>query len=937
MSDQNADELRDHVAHLVHETDSMPAGQPKCEALERAARAADAAGFVDYGVAARLILVNAYREIRRYDLMLTPFAWLRTTERKHPEAFDEWALHQFNWMHKWLPTGLLGDPRFSLAQITSVVDELADRYRQQGYSLHPVHDKLRALAHHIGDTAAADAHFAAWRAAEPDDMSDCPACVVDSQVGYFVSRKRFDEAIDAARAVLTEPSDCAEQPHGVMASLLEAYLATGRLDEAARAHLVSYRVVRDTPQARSALHAHLRFCAVTGNAARGLDILSRNLDVLVEPPSPKVRQDFAASAALLLSRVPDRAAMTFHLPDGDLDGDRLAARCVDIARTTALEFDRRNGTDAVSARVEETLALRDVDVVVLAVPTTPTPPVSLEQPRVEQPVDADPVELAERACTAMDDGALFSGARLLASLPGDLDTLLPAGLAARVAVHRTWLARRESADELIDCLLDVLDRLTAAGERAAAARLHAFLADLLGSADRGVDAAEHARVALDIAREVDDPIGVMRAHLAAADLLAETDPDRAESEVDAAEQVAATRAPDRVGGVRKARAELLERRGDLDGALAVIEELATDLSRWPESTQLAVSGHRARLLANVGRVEESVDQFAAFVALARTYPGPWVAEALMQMASLLDQTDLAGTHLPTLLDAVSAARTYLTAGAVAQACLHLSAGYLSVGRDVEAAETLEEALRLMPTAYVGPVTDIHYRLALACRNLGEYDTAADHFDAVLATADDDDHALRGHVLFQLGDARLELGDYHGAAAAFRESAGTWLVAENPVAAAESMVKLAHAIGLDDLDAGIAALDDAARLLPDDSAPGALDELADIIGFRVALLAHHQRFAEALEVNQRTEEYAVRLGNPEWHAFLAGRAARLRMDLGQFPEAERDARRAAALLTDEAGESTVGAVLGTLVRTLEEQGKPVDTEPLVRDLSARLSD
>ncbi|WP_436496816.1 tetratricopeptide repeat protein [Actinokineospora sp. HUAS TT18] len=936
MSEQNADELRDHVAHLVHETDSMPAGQAKCEALERAARAADAAGFVDYGVAARLILVNAYREVRRYDLMLTPFAWLRTAERKHPEAFDEWALHQFNWMHKWLPTGLLGDPRFTLAQITSVVDELADRYRQQGYSLHPVHDKLRALAHHIGDTAAADAHFTAWRAAEPDDMSDCPACVVDSQVGYFVSRKRFQEAIDTARAVLTEPSDCAEQPHGVMASLLEAYLATGRLDEAARAHLISYRVIRDTPQARSALHAHLRFCAVTGNVQRGVDILARNLDVLAEPPSPKVRQDFAAAAALLLSRVSDRAALTFPVPDGPLDGERLRARCVEIARGTAREFDRRNGTDAVSARVEETLSLPDVGPVVLAVPASPAPAPLVVQPAAPQ-VIADPVELAERACSAMDDGALFTGARLLAELPADLDALLSPGLAARVAVHRTWLARRETADELIDCLLDVLERLTKAGEDAAAARLHAFLADLLGSADRAVDAAEHARVALAIAQRVDDPIGVMRAHLATADLLADTDPDRAESEVDAAEKVALARVPDRVGGVGKARAELLERRGDLDGALAIIESLAAQLDRWPESTQLAVSGHRARLLANVGRVEESVDQFHAFVALAKTYPGPWVAEALMQLASLLDQTDLAGAHLPVLLDAVAAARTYLTAGAVAQACLHLSAGYLSVGRDVEAAETLEEALRLMPTAFVGPVTDIHYRLALACRNLGEYDTAADHFDAVLATADDDDHGLRGHVLFQLGDARLELGDYPGAAAAFRESAGTWIVADNPVAAAESMVKLAHAIGLDDLDAGIAALDEAARMLPDETVPGALDELADVIGFRVALLAHHQRFAEALEVNQRTEEYAVRLGNPEWHAFLAGRAARLRMDLGQFPEAERDARRAAALLTDDAGESTVGAVLGTLVRTLEEQGKPVDTEPLVRELSARLSD
>ncbi|SDI37775.1 Tetratricopeptide repeat-containing protein [Actinokineospora alba] len=931
MSTSEPDESRDRVAHMVHSTESMPAGQAKCEALERAARAADAAGFTDYAVAARLILVNAYREIRRYDLMLTPFAWLRTTERLHPESFDEWALHQFNWMHKWLPTGLLGDPRFSLEQIGSVVEELAERYRQQGYSLHPVHDKLRAIAHHIGDTEAADAHFAAWRAAEPDEMSDCAACVVDSQVGYFVSRKRFAEAIDAARSVLTEPSDCAEQPHGVMASLLEAYLATGRLDEAARAHLVSYRVVRDTPQARSALHAHLRFCALTGNAARGLEILTRNLDVLADAPSPKVRQDFAAAAALLLSRVPDRADRMFRVGDSALTGEELWAHCVDTARSTAKKFDERNGTDAASRRVEETLALPDAQPIVLAVPGTVVPL------RDSEPVDlADPVDVAERACAAMDGGGLFTGARLLAALPADLDGLLPDGLAARVAVHRTWLARRATPEELIDSLNGILVRLTAAGEDAAAARLHSFLADLLSSVERPDDAASHAALALEIAHRAGDPIGVMRAHLATADLLAETDPDRAASEVDEAERIAVESAPNRLGGVRKARAELLERKGDLEGSLKIIEALAADSERWPESTRLAVSGHRARLLANLGRVEESVEQFAHFVEVARTYPGPWVAEALMQSASLLDQTDLAGSHLPVLIDAVAAARTYLTPGAVGQACLHLSAGYLAAGRDVEAAETLEEALRLMPTAFVGPVADIHYRLALACRNLGEFDGAANHFDAVLATADDGDHGLRAHVLFQLGDARLELGDYPGAAASFRESAATWQIADNPVAAAESLVKLAHAAGLDDLQAGLLALDEAADLLPDDSVPGALDQQADVIGFRVALLAHHQRFAEALEVNQRTEEYAVRLGNSEWHAFLAGRAARLRLDLGQLAAAESDARRAAALLTADAGDATVGAVLGTLARTLEEQAKPVDTDPLVRELTDRLS-
>ncbi|MGQ0838899.1 tetratricopeptide repeat protein [Actinokineospora sp.] len=931
MSEPTPDDPRAQLAHLVHEADAMPAGQAKCEALERAARAADGAGHTDLGVTARLVLVNAHREIRRYDLMLTPFAWLRATEKASPQSFDEWALYQFTWMHKWLPTGLLGDPRFSLAQIESVVDELGERYRLQGYSPHPVHDKRRTLAQHIGDTAAADRHFAAWRAAEPDDMSDCPACVVDSQVAYFVSRDRHEEAIAAAHQVLTEESDCTEQPHGVMTALLDAYLATGRLDDAASAHLVSYRVVRDTPQARSALHAHLRFCAVTGNASRGLDILARNLDVLTDPPSPKVLQDFAAAAAVLLDRVADRAERTFTLGDRTLTGEELRAHCVDTARRTARAFDRRNGTDAVSTRVERALALPDAEPVLLAVPGSAVP----ATPLVAAP--ADPADLALRACAAMDEGALFTGARLLAGLPADLDATLPEGLAARVAVHRVWLAYASAPEELIDRLRGVLARLAVAGEDAAVARLHAFLADLLSSANEPEEAAEHARLALSEAERLGDVLAVIRARLATADLVSTTDPVAAQSEVDAAELVAAELAPDRLGSVRKARAESLERAGDRAGALAIIEELTAEADRWTESTRLAVAGQRARLLAAAGRVEEAVEQFARFVALAKTYPGPWVAEALMQSASLVDQADLAGEHLPVLLDTVAAARRYLPAAGVAQACLHLSSGYLAAGRDVEAAETLEEALRLMPAAYEGPVADIRYRLGIACRNLGETDTAAEHFAAVLDATEESDHAVRGHVLFQLGDARLESGDYPGAAAAFEESATLWRAAENPIGAGEALVKLAHAVGMADMPAGLKALDDAAALVADESAPGALDQLADVIGFRVALLAHHEHYADALADNLRAEEYAVRLGNSEWHAFLAGRAARLRLDLGDPAAAESDARRAAALLPQDAEQDTVGAVLGTLARTLEEQGRPVDSDPLVRTLTARLDD
>ncbi|GLZ36898.1 tetratricopeptide repeat protein [Actinokineospora sp. NBRC 105648] len=926
MADE--DDPRDRLAHLLHEADDLPPGLGKCESLERAARGADAAGATELGVAARLLLVNAYREIRRYDLMLTPFAWLRATEGRHPEAFDEWAVHQFTWMHKWLPTGLLGDPRFSLAQITALVDQLEQRYRLHGYSPHPVHDKRRALAHHIGDTAAADAHFAAWRAAEPDEMSDCAACVVDSQVGYFVSRERYEDAIVVARQVLDEPSDCAEQPHGVLASLIEAYLATDRLDDAARAHLLSYRVVRGTPQGRSALHAHLRFCAITGNACRGLEILGDNLDVLVDPPSPKVLQDFAAAAALLLSRVDDRAERVFAVGEREYDGEALRAHCASVARETAAEFDRRNGTDAVSVRVAKTLTTPDVATVLVAVPEQPTP----ADGAGPDDAPADPVVIAERACAAFDGGAMFTGSALLSRLPADLDVLLPEGLAARVAAHRTRLARYDSARAVADELTAVLDRLLAAGEHTAAARAHSTLADVLLVLGEHDQARARVAAAMALGTEHGDPVSVLHAHLTAAGLHPD-DPAAATAELDAAERIATENAPERLGAVLNSRAEALAERGETAEALVVVERLLGQ--PWPESTRYRLSDHRADLLVALGRTADAVRARQEHVALVREVTGPWVADALLELAMLVDQAGIPGEHLDTLLEAVAAARRHLAPAGVARACLHLSAAYLTTGRDLEAAETLEEALRLMPPRFDGPLCEIRYRLALACRNLGEHQAVADHLVAVTALAGEDDPGMAAHVRHQLGNAYLQLGSLDEAAAAFRESARQWLVADAPVAASESLVKLAHARGLADLGAGLSILDEAATLVADETEEGTLDQLADVVGFRAALLAHHAHYTDALAANSRAEEFAVRLGNTEWHAFLACRAARLQLDLGAPAAAESEARRAAALLDGESDEATVGAVLGALARALEEQGKPVETDLVVRGLTERL--
>ncbi|WP_018686084.1 hypothetical protein [Actinokineospora enzanensis] len=930
------DEPHERLTRIIAEADDLPAGGAKCEALERAVRGADAAGLTDLGVAGRLILVNAYREVRRYDLMLTPFAWLRATEQRHPEAFDDWAVHQFTWMHKWLPTGLLGDPRFSLAQITALVDQLEERYRLYGYSPHPVHDKRRALAHHVGDTAAADAYFSAWRAAEPDEMSDCAACVVDSQVGYFVSRGRHDEAIAVGMPVLEEPSDCAEQPHGVLTSLIQAYLATGQLEEAARAHLIAYRIVRGTPQSRSALHRHLRFCAVTDNAARGVDILRDNLDVLTDAPSPHVLQEFAAASALVLGRVPDRAEHEFAVGERVFDGEALRAHCETIARETAAAFDRRNGTDAVSKRVARTLSLPEIGPVVVAVPTTATPsgPARPSHGPVIPPVEvADPVAAANAVCAAFESGEVLAGARLLAALPSTVDDRLPALLAARTAVWRlrTHGPRSRPRDH-VDALLALLEPL--ADNDAALAHLHTEIADALQVADEPDAAAEHARTALAIAERAGLPARIVAAHLALGKiLLTAGDLTAAVEAVNEAERVVREHLPHRLGGVTNARAITLAAAGELNAALAVLAPVLE--GTWPELDRVAIWNNQAQLLNTLNQpwptVAAALDRARA---LTEGTPGPWHADVLLRYTAAAERAGVIDEHLPLALDAVTAARAHLYPVAVARSCLHLAAGYLASGRALEAAETLEEALRLVPADRLDLARDIQYRLAVACCHIDEHEAATRHFSAVLATTADSEQAFRAHTYYQLGDCHLHDDDNTAAAPAFRASADLWRALDRPIPASEALVRLAQATGLPDLPTGLVCLDEATALVADDS-DDALAQRANITSFRAALLAQHGHYPEALAANHDAETLAVRLGDIDGHAFLARRAALIYLDLDDPTTAEAHIRRAAALITDDTDPGIIGGVLGVLARILEEQGKQADTDPVVRALTDRL--
>ncbi len=914
----------------------LPEGMPRHEALERAARAADALDHLPLAVSCRIALIRSAYDLGRYDLMLAPFAWCGTAERRDPTAFDEWETHSFDWAHKWIVSGLIADPRFTLEQIGSFVDQLAERYQRLGYSMQPVHGARADLAAHVGDDEAYREHFARYLAMDRGPMSDCEACVIEEQAGHLIRQGRHAEAVAHAEHQLAQETGCATQPQGILTTLTPAFVALGDVDRARQAHVVAYRLVRDD-LVGGYLDDHLEFCATSGNVRRGVDLLRGHLHRVHHSTSPSRAMHFAAGAALLLSRVsPDeefavpRDGRTTVMSAPELR-ELLAAQALEIAA----RFDQRNGSDAVSTRIRRTLDAPDTIPVPLAVPIASTPAPVVDE---EEPVAVgDPVELARQLCDAFDSGEFILGMRLLRSLPEDMDPLLPESLGALVAARRAIAGGhvRPKAEVLAE-LDAAVERLAACGEHDLANRFRARGAGLRAEGGGPEECTAVARTCLAEADVAGTPYTRVLTRLLLADLLADADEtdEQGALTVEALE-LARAEAPELVSRARCDRAQHLATTGLLDEAHAEVVDLLS------EAPSASVRFDALRLLLKIQTVrgdEEAVRTGAEFVDAFSTPRGPWTAETHRQRVASIERLGLEAEHLPELRDAVTAGHEVGVPDDVAKACYALAGGYLKAGRFVEAAEALEEAVRVIEGGEVDPdvIVPVRYRLGQVCARLDETEAARRHLEVALGLVPADEPWRRAMVLDVLAGVLRRLDLPLESASAYQGAAAAWQEVSEPAEAAGSLVEAASALPNEEAAECATTLTAAEQLLTSVEDPDHRTHLtARIAAIRAFLHVQAGEYAAAIEQNGVAEELAAHLGDLDWQTFLVVRGARFLLDSGDPANAEAEARRAGTLINDETPPQLLGDTANVLEEALRAQTKPTAGDPLLRTLTTRL--
>ncbi|RSM84652.1 hypothetical protein DMH25_45580 [Streptomyces sp. WAC 01325] len=344
---QNTDELY----QALQENDRRPYGRTRTVTAEELVDAAEQFDEPRALVHALLELQEAYTygsEPRKSPVV---FARLLNLFDEQPDVFDDRLRHLLFWRFKWVGHALRQLPEVPLTGLRQWLTEMRDRYEKADLGLQPYYGQAYQLAAHLGEGATPA--YELWASRTRTQLSDCEACEICERALYHLMEGDDERALSVWEPVLAGKESCQEEPARSVSYALLPLLRTGRTDRARELHLAGYRGCRRNPSMSQEVGRHLEFCALTGNEARGLELLAENRIMFDEVDSPLDQLGFLTGAEVLLQRVES-------LGHGELPAAGYAGRTWTVADLRAevrrraddlaARFDARNGTTAHADR-----------------------------------------------------------------------------------------------------------------------------------------------------------------------------------------------------------------------------------------------------------------------------------------------------------------------------------------------------------------------------------------------------------------------------------------------------------------------------------------------------------------------------------------------------------------------------------------------------------
>lgn len=323
----------------------------------QAVRMADARNDLYWGILYRMHLVEVAVFVGAHDQALMSFSWILTQYDRDPTWEEEFSTGHLMWMYKWIVEQIAGYPQISKQKMEQLVSDMEKRYRTYGYSLRAV-EAIRIIhAIEMNQRDLAHLSYQKWMASQRDEMNDCPACEVHTEIMYDLYQEDDASALHKAQPLIeNQIKSCSTTPVATYSLLLIPCLRLKQFDFADQLQQRGHSQVRKDPYYSGYVGEHLRYFALTRQWEKGLSLLSHTISHSLQAQLPYNRLQYFWGVRLFLLLY-QQMGSTINLPLSIderivLPKEQVAYDChwlsnyfYDQAQSLARQFDLRNGND----------------------------------------------------------------------------------------------------------------------------------------------------------------------------------------------------------------------------------------------------------------------------------------------------------------------------------------------------------------------------------------------------------------------------------------------------------------------------------------------------------------------------------------------------------------------------------------------------------------
>lgn len=347
------------IQKILLKLDDLQNFSDRVKALKEAIAIADKHNDIDWGFDLRLDLIRQERNTSKCEESFPAFAWILNASDENDDYFDE---ADFLWEYKWMFCSAYRSSAIPMEQVLEIGEDLKRRLVKNGFSLRAYYNVMTGLSLHLRDYKKAQEYIDLADAEIIDDMTNCPACELDTKVETLLYQGFVEESLIKAQDLINKKLTCYSMPFQTFCCF--AYWLEQAGDDRASIYF---------DKAMEEYHAHDQYDSSVGYS---MGLLVAYMHKKNHPDTwsffEKIADwqlgaedlhifNFAKYMAPLMKnggkqRLELSSLLPYYQESGEYDLSELYVYFKDIAYDYANRFDQRNGNDNFKTEVDEMLA-----------------------------------------------------------------------------------------------------------------------------------------------------------------------------------------------------------------------------------------------------------------------------------------------------------------------------------------------------------------------------------------------------------------------------------------------------------------------------------------------------------------------------------------------------------------------------------------------------